>query len=138
VRHLPIGIIGLVGLFTLGACASGASSLALLLPESALKHIWRINPEAQRALVSLGPAAVALMLAVSVTCALAALGLVRRKWWGHRLAVGILVVNLVGDAANAVLRSDLRTLIGLPIGAALIVYLLRSTTVQLYRRGANA
>jgi hypothetical protein len=33
-------------------------------------------------------------------------------------------VNLIGDAGNAAVRGDLRTLIGLPIGGALIAYLL--------------
>jgi hypothetical protein len=133
VRHLPIGIVALVGLFVVGVAASGLSGLALLVPESALKHIWRLNPQAHQALVSLGPAAVALMFAVCVACGLAAMGLFRRIWWGHRLAVGILAVNLIGDAANAVLRDDWRTLIGLPIGGALIAYLLSPAVVQLYR-----
>jgi hypothetical protein len=74
------------------------------------------------------------MLTVSVACTLAAIGLFRRSWWGHRIAVGILAVNLVGDSANALLRGDLRTLIGVPIGAALIAYLLRPSIRQLYRK----
>jgi hypothetical protein len=78
------------------------------------------------------------MLAVFVACILAAVGLIRRIWWGHRLAVGILAVNIVGDTANAFLRDDLRTLIGVPVGAALIFYLLRPSIVHLYRRSANA
>ena len=44
--------------------------------------------------------------------------------WGRRLALAILTANLVGDATNALLRDDLRTLIGLPIGGALIAYLM--------------
>ena len=40
------------------------------------------------------------------------------------LALILVVVNLIGDATNAAIRGDLRTLIGLPIGGALIVYLL--------------
>jgi hypothetical protein len=35
--------------------------------------------------------------------------------------VAVLAVNLVGDTTNAVMRGDLRTLIGLPIGGALKV-----------------
>ena len=31
-------------------------------------------------------------------------------------------MHLVGDSLNAILRHDLRTLIGLPIGGALIAY----------------
>jgi hypothetical protein len=136
-RSLPVGVLALVALFVLGACASGTSALALLFPASALTQIWRINPEAQRSLVSMGPAAVALMLAVCAACSSAAIGLYRRFWWAHRLAIGILAVNLIGDTANAVLRHDLRTLIGLPIGAALIVYLLRPRVAQLYKEQAT-
>jgi hypothetical protein len=40
--------------------------------------------------------------------------------------LALLAVNLLGDATNAFVRGDLRTLIGLPIGGALIVYLLSS------------
>ena len=43
---------------------------------------------------------------------------------GVPLALGILSVNLVGDLLNAFVRHDLRTLIGLPIGGAMIAYLL--------------
>jgi hypothetical protein len=138
VRSLPLGVLALIGLFVLGVGASGFSALALLFPGSALRHIWRINPDAQGALVSLGSAAIALMLAVCVACSLAAFGLLRRVWWGHRLAIGILAVNIIGDTANAVLRDDLRTLIGVPIGVALIVYLLRPSVAHLYRRGVSA
>jgi hypothetical protein len=37
----------------------------------------------------------------------------------------VLTVNLVGDSLNALLRHDLRTLIGLPVGGLLILYLLK-------------
>ena len=33
-------------------------------------------------------------------------------------------MNVIGDATTAFVRGDLRTLIGLPIGGALIAYLL--------------
>ncbi|HMA41058.1 MAG TPA: hypothetical protein VKP10_13365 [Gemmatimonadales bacterium] len=39
------------------------------------------------------------------------------------MALTLLVVNVIGDTANAVIRGDWRTLFGLPIGGALIVYL---------------
>lgn len=66
------------------------------------------------------------MIVVGTACAAAAYGLAKGRWWGRRLAIGILIVNLVGDSANAGLRRDPRTLIGLPIGGAMIVYLWRS------------
>jgi hypothetical protein len=62
---------------------------------------------------------------VCIACGLSAFGLMKRLLWGLYLALGVLAVNLVGDAANAILRDDPRTLVGLPVGALLIAYLLR-------------
>ncbi len=104
---------------------SGLAGLALLLPSSGLERIWRLNPQAHVELSEFGAWAIALMGMVCVACALSARGLVKRCAWGLYLAIGVLTANLVGDAANAVLRDDLRTLIGLPIGGLLIAYLLR-------------
>lgn len=74
----------------------------------------------------MGRWAIALMVAVSVACGLATVGLWTRARWGHRLAVALLAVNLLGDIANVILRGDLRTLVGIPIASGLIAYLLSS------------
>ena len=39
-------------------------------------------------------------------------------------AIAILGINILGDTVNAVVAHDWRTLIGLPIGGAMIIYLL--------------
>ena len=64
------------------------------------------------------------MLIVGSACAFAAIGVAKRARWGILLALGILIVSLIGDSLNALLRHDWRTLIGLPIGGTMIVYLL--------------
>jgi hypothetical protein len=53
------------------------------------------------------------------------MGLARKAEWGRRLAIVILIVNLVGDSLNAWLRHDSKTLIGIPISALMIWYLAR-------------
>ena len=68
--------------------------------------------------------AVLLMAVVCVACATAALGLQRCKRWGYWTALAILTINLAGDTTSAVLAHDWRILIGLPIGGAMVVYLL--------------
>ena len=98
----------------------------LLFPGTALDSVWRLNPDAHNAFQSLGYWSVGLMMMVGSACALAAIGLARNRPWGRNLALIILGVNLVGDAVNALTRHDLRTLIGLPIGGALIFYLLKT------------
>ena len=65
------------------------------------------------------------MAVVGAACGLAAVGLARNAEWGRRLAIGVLTLNLVGDSLNALLRHDPRTLIGLPIGGLMILYLVK-------------
>lgn len=74
----------------------------------------------------MGRWALALMVAVAVACGLAAVGVWTRARWGHRLAVALLAVNLLGDIANVIIRGDLRILVGIPIASGLLAYLLSS------------
>lgn len=126
VERRPIGLTALSVFFVFGTVMSGLAWIALLSPGGTLEPLWRLNPEARVGFARMGPWAIVLMFVVSIACALSAWGLWIRAPWGRRLAVTILAVNLIGDGANTVLRGDLRTLIGLPIGGALIVYLLSS------------
>ena len=65
------------------------------------------------------------MAVVGVACGLSAIGLAKNAEWGRRLAIGVLSVNLIGDSLNALFRHDARTLIGLPIGGLMILYLMK-------------
>ena len=60
------------------------------------------------------------MTLVAAACAAAAIGLARRAEWGRRIAITVLAVNLLGDLGGAIVRHDPHTLIGLPIGGAMI------------------
>ena len=118
------GLNALAAFFTFGALASGTSCVTLLFSGTPLDAVWRLNPRGHDALHSLGAWGVGLMAAVCVACALAARGIWIRAPWGYRLALTIVVVNVVADTLNAVALGDRRTLIGIPIGGALIGYLL--------------
>ena len=113
--------------FVFGCLASTITVAALLFPQSALDSVWRLNPEAKTGFAQAGrPLGVVLMTSVATACYLAAFGLARGRKWGRTLALGILVLNLLGDCASAFIRRDARMLIGLPVGAALIFYLVRT------------
>jgi hypothetical protein len=122
-KRLPLGIKLLVIFFAAGALICSLVMLALAFPGGILEPIWRLRPDAQTEFQEIGTWAVALMAAVGAACGLSAFGLARGAEWGRRLAMGVLTVNLVGDAFNAVFRGDLRTLIGMPIGGLMIWYL---------------
>ena len=123
-QRAPLGIKLLAAFFAFGAGICLITIIALLFPGGALDPIWRLNPDAHVAFQQIGRLSILLMVVVGLACALAAIGLATRARWGVSLALGILTVNLVGDLLNAFVRHDLRTLIGLPIGGAMIAYLL--------------
>jgi hypothetical protein len=97
--------------------------MSLLFPGSFLEPMWRVNPRAREVFTSWGVWAVVLMVGVSLACAASAVGLWRGARWGHPLAMGLLVVNLVGDTMNVVLGIEPRAAVGIPIAGAIIAYL---------------
>jgi len=129
--RLP-GVVALGVFFAFGAVVSLVAAIALVFPGSPLEPMWRLNPDARQGFVTIGAWAILLMVVVSMACAASAIGLWVRAGWGRRLALGVLTVNLVGDLLGALIRHDPRTLIGLPIGGALIAYLLSARVRHLF------
>jgi len=122
------GLTLLSAFFVFGTLMALLAALGLLFPDSALEPMWRLNRHAQVGLMELGWLGVALMVSVAIACATAAIGVRRRALWGHRLALTLIALNLVGDVVAAIVQGDPRTLIGVPIGGAIIYYLLRPRT----------
>jgi len=113
------------------------SSLTLFLlvfPGSPLDVVWRLKPTAQSELTGLRLFTIPLMSLVAIACASAAIGMAKCAEWGRRVAIAVLVVNLIGDCSNAVLRADWRTFIGVPIGGLIIAYLMSSRVRECFAR----
>lgn len=125
-KRVPLGLRLLAIFFGFGTVMCALTIVLLLFPGTALDVAWRLNPEAQRSFQSLGTLSILLMAVVGISCGAAAIGLFRGAWWGRVVGLIILFANLVGDAANAILRHDYRALIGIPIGGVMIVYLWRT------------
>jgi len=111
--------------FAFGAVASGLTLLLLLFPGSAIEPLWRLNPRAHAGFSTMGRWAMLLMATVCVACVIASIGLWRRTAWGLWTALVILSLNILGDTANAFIGHDYRSLIGVPIGGIMLVYLVR-------------
>jgi hypothetical protein len=124
-RQRPVGVMLLALFFAAGALICLVVTIALSFPGAIIDQIWRLKPQAQFQFRSLGSWSIILMIVVGVACGCAFVGLARGAWWGRRLAIGILGVNIVGDTVNAILRHEWVTLIGLPIGGLMIFYLLK-------------
>jgi hypothetical protein len=124
-RKQTLGTVLLVLFFGAGALICLVTIFALAFPGGFLESIWRLKPEARVQFQEIGRGtSIALMTAVGIACGLSAIGLARHAQWGRLLAIAVLVVNLIGDSLNALLRHDPKTLIGLPIGGLMIWYLL--------------
>ena len=120
----PGGVTALGIFFAAGTAISLVSIAALLFPGRVLEPMWRLNPRARAAFVSMGPWAPVLLAFVSVACAAAARGLWSGRRWGHRLAITLITINLIGDAANVISGTEPRALIGIPIAGLLLLFLL--------------
>ncbi len=132
----PWGIAALVVFFGAGSAIAFTAGASLVFPDGFLEPMWRLNPRARVAFSSMGGWAVPLLGIVCLCCGLAAAGLGRRARWGYGMAVGVLGVNLIGDAANAVLGTEPRAAFGIPVAVAMLAYLLSGRVrSQFPRRG---
>jgi len=125
----PAGIAVLSLFFVFGTLASGLAAAMLIVPGTSIDVLWRLNPHAQEGLSAMGNWSVLLMSTVCLACVSAAWGLWRCRLWGFRIAVVILIVNLLADTINSFLLRDWRTLMGLPVAGLMIAYLMRKRRV---------
>jgi len=65
----PVGLTLLTAFFIFGALMAFLAFLGLLLTGGFLEPIWRVNPDAYRALTDLGAWGMLLMAAVAIACA---------------------------------------------------------------------
>jgi hypothetical protein len=86
--------------------------------------MWRINPRAREDFVALGIWSAILLGVLSIVSLIAAVGLWRRTRAGYRLIVAGLILNLIGDVSNMIVRRQLATAFGIPIVVAILAYLM--------------
>ena len=64
-------------------------------------------------------------LAVAFALLMAGVGWLRRRRWGKMLGTSLIVVNLIGDLANAIQGERMKGVIGVVIAGLLLVYMTR-------------
>ena len=115
-----------VGIFLVfGACMSALAGTTLVWPGTPFDRVWALNEPAYRQLSPTGKAVGGLFLLLSVVLITASVGWFKRRLWGWRLAVGIIVTQVAGDLVNLIRGDLLRASTGLTIAGALLFYLLR-------------
>jgi uncharacterized membrane protein (DUF2068 family) len=121
----PGRITALSIFFTVGTIISFISAVSLSFPNSFLEPMWKLNPRALNAFHHIGFWAVLLMFIVSIFCGLAAYGLWNGKLWGYYIAIGMLIINLIGDIYNFVSGIERRAFIGIPIVILILFFIMK-------------
>jgi hypothetical protein len=127
------GITALTVFFLAGAAISLTAGVSLFLPDSFRESIWRLNPRAHEKLTSLGVWGSILLTTVSALCAAAAIGLWRRLRWGYWITVCLIGINLIANVTNVLLGTEPRAIVGIPIAAAILAYLMRKKVREAFR-----
>jgi hypothetical protein len=133
-KRLPVGIVLLIGLFSIGACASFISAVSLTFPGSFLEPIWKLNPRAREGFSQMGGWSIVLMSVVCAACISTTVGLWRGRWWGYWLALLMLMTNLAGDLINVITGTEPRAAVGIPVVLFILAYLLRYQNRDRFRR----
>ncbi len=120
------GLTAMAVFLVFGATMATLAGITLLFPSSFLDPIWRLNPEAGEQLRQLGRGIGIAFLGLGAAMVAAAIGWIRRHFWGWALAVIIIASQVLGDLVNAVRGELLKGTVGVAIAGALLIYLLRS------------
>lgn len=132
----PPGIKALIIFFLAGMLISFLAGVSLLVPSAFFEAMWRVNPRGHEGLVRIGLWAVVLLLAASISCGAAAIGLWLGTRWGHGIAVALTAINLFSDFANAIMGTEPRAIVGVPIAFALLIYLLSKHVRDYFKPGS--
>jgi hypothetical protein len=120
------GLTAMAVFLVFGATMATLAGITLLFPGSFLDPIWRLNPEAGEQLRQLGRGIGIAFLGLGAAMVAAAIGWIRRRFWGWALAVIIIASQVLGDLVNALRGESWKGAVGVVIAGALLIYLLRS------------
>jgi hypothetical protein len=104
----------------------------LIWQGSALDRIWALNATAYKQLAPLGRNVGILFLLLSAALASAGAGWFKRRLWAWKLAVGVLLIQVLGDLVKILMGDLLRGGIGLILASVLLLYILRPEVRTLF------
>ena len=119
------GLTAMTVFLFFGATMATLAGVTLLFPGSFLDPVWRLNPEAGEQLHQLGRGVGIAFLGLGAAMLVAAIGWMKRRFWGWALAVVIIASQVLGDLVNALRGEWLKGAVAVAITGALLVYLLQ-------------
>jgi hypothetical protein len=117
-----------------GAAMATFAGITLLFPGSFLDPIWRLNPGAGEQLHQLGGGIGIAFLGLGAAMIVAAVGWIKRRFWGWALVVVIIASQVLGDLVNAFRGEWLKGALGVGIAGALLAYLLLPSVRRAFER----
>jgi hypothetical protein len=131
------GLTAMAVFLVFGATMATLAGITLLFPGSFLDPIWRLNPEAGEQLRQLGRGIGIAFLGLGAAMVAAAIGWIKRRFWGWALAVIIIASQVLGDLVNALRGEFLKGAVGVVIAAALLAYLIRPVTRGAFEKNSS-
>ncbi|HEY2109788.1 MAG TPA: hypothetical protein VGH17_07790 [Candidatus Acidoferrales bacterium] len=128
------GLTAMAVFLFFGAAMATFAGITLLFPGSFLDPIWRLNPDAGEQLRQLGRGVGIAFLGLGAAMIAAAVGWIKRHFWGWALAVVIVASQVLGDLVNAFRGEWLKGVLGAAIAGALLVYLTRRNVRDAFER----
>jgi hypothetical protein len=119
------GLTAMAVFLVFGATMATFAGITLLFPGSFLDPIWRLNPGAGEQLRQLGRGIGVAFLGLAAAMVAAAIGWMKRRFWGWALAVIIIASQVLGDLVNAFRGEWLKGAVGVAIAGALLIFLLQ-------------
>ena len=114
------------GIFLLfGAALASLAGTTLLWRGTVLDGMWAVNPRAYNHLSPYGKTIGIPFLLLGITLAFSGVGWIKRRVWGWRLAIVIIVTQVLANFVTAMMGVVTKGMVGVIISGALLVYLLR-------------
>jgi hypothetical protein len=115
-----------VGIFLLfGALMASLAGVTLVWRGTALDGMWALNPRAYNRLAPYGKTIGIPFLLLGITLAVSGVCWFKRRVWGWRLAVIIVITQVLANFVTALMGDVTKGMVGVIISGALFVYLLR-------------
>jgi hypothetical protein len=111
--------------FLFGALMATLAGVTLVWRGTALDGMWALNPRAYNQLAPYGKNLGIPFLLLGITLAISGVCWFKRRVWGWRLAVVIIVTQVLANFVTALMGGVTKGTVGVIISGALLSYLLR-------------
>jgi hypothetical protein len=131
----PAALTALGVFLAFGSLMALLGGFTLTWPGTVLDRFWALNPRAYVEMAPLGRWFGLPFLFLSVVLAAAALGWLKRSYWGWLLAVLVIATQVLGDTVNLLRGNYLQGATGVAIAGLLLGYLLSRKVRQAFKSG---